>query len=507
MILKLPYKAMNIFPKLSLAIAGTGFFIVTVANLALSSPRQFKEIIPNQLYAAVSQESDVVAVSVNWLAVKDQMTGFEFGLNAYQGFRNENFNNSAYSKNLVYMSPGLIRYHNLGMLDDSKTADGLINTAQRTWDADKIKSALTSSFNTFGINQPQRMINIPSWPTWMDANNDGFLDINQFDNYAKLCAELVKIVNKDNQFGVRYWEVTNEKELQYFAPFHTYGGWGGLIDSSKPAHLNELITIYNKVAVAMKQVDPTIQIGGSGTARPDLQPFYVPFIKGVVSNLDFFTYHFYATGSASTSDADVYNVTNVIADYTKLIVQALNDASPNRHIPAVLDEFNINWDSTTYDSRMRNNKGAVFDALSIVRAIENGANGTMAWNEKDDIFGKTSNQDELRPSAHLFHLLNELLVGYRATTTTSDDNAVVPFAVNNSAAGFKTYVIINRSDSPKQIKTNFNGWIPAQKTLDKYEVSSLGYTYTTIDWNSVSAGNFIVPENSVTFLSFNESAK
>ena len=497
---------MNICTKLSLAIAGAGFFAcVTVAKLALSSPRQFKEIIPKiQLYAAVSPKSDTIAVSIDWNAIRGQMTSFKFGMNAYQGFRPQNFNNSGYRKNIVYMNPGVIRYHNLGMLDDSKNADGLINTAERTWEADKIKSALTASFNTFGINQPQRMINIPSWPTWMDANNDGFLDTNQFNNYAKLCAELVKIVNKDNNFGVKYWEVTNEKDEQYFTQFHTYAGWGGLIDSSKPDHLNELITIYNKVAVAMKQADPTIKIGGPAIARTDLQPFYVPFIKGTVNNLDFFTYHFYATGSASTSDTEVYNVANAIADYTKSIVQALNDASPNRYIPAMLDEYNISWTWTTYDPRMSNNKGAVFDALSIVKAIENGANATLAWNEKDDIYGKTSNQDELRPSAHVFHLLNKLLIGYRATTTTSDDTAVVPFAVNNSAAGFKTYVIINRSNSQKQIKTNFNGWTPAQKTLDKYEVSSLGYTYKTIDWNLVSTGNFIVPANSVTLLSFKD---
>ena len=496
---------MNIFTKLSLAIAGAGFFAFgTVAKLALSSPTQVKETISNQLYAAVTPESKAIAVSVDWNAVRGQITSFKFGLNAYQAFRPQIINNSGYKKNLVYMNPGLIRYHNLGMLDDSKNEDGLINTAEKTWDADKIKKALTSSFNTFGVNQPQRMINIPTWPTWMDANNDGFLDPNQFDNYAKLCADLVKIVNKDNNLNVKYWEVTNEKDQQYFTPFHTVSGWGDLIDSSKPDHLNELITLYNKVAVAMKQADPTIKIGGPAIARADLQPFYLPFIKGTVSNLDFFTYHFYATGSASTSDTNVYNGTNDIANYTKSIVQALNNASPNRYIPAMLDEFNISWTWETYDPRMKNNKGAVFDALSIVKAIENGANATLAWNEKDDIYGKTSNQDELRPSAHLFHLLNKLLNGYRATTTTSDGNAVVPFAVNNSAVGFKTYVIINRSNSPKQIKTNFNGWTPAQKTLDKYEVSSLGYTYKTIDWNLVSTGNFIVPENSVTLLSFKD---
>ena len=452
--------------------------------------------------ATAASSSAAIAVNVNWNALKGKVTGLQFGLNAYQGCRSQNFNNSAYSSNIAYMNPGFIRFHNFGSLSDSSNDDGLINTANRTWDANKIKKALTSSVQTFGTNQPQRMINIPTWPAWMDADQDGFLDSDQFDNYAALCAALVKIVNKDNNFSVNYWEVTNEKDDQYFTQFYTNNGYGGLIDPTKPDRLNELITIYNKAAVAMKQVDPTIKIGGPAIARADLQQFYVPFIQGTVSNLDFFTYHCYATGSASTYDSDVYNFTNGMASYTKSIVQALKKASPNRTIPAILDEYNISWTWTTYDPRMSNNKGTVFDALGIVKAIANGASAILAWNEKDDIYGKTSGQDVLRPSAYLFYLLNNFLIGDRATATTSDDTAVVPFAVNSSAAGYKSYLIINRSSKSQQVKTNFNGWTPAQATLDEYQISSSGYMHNTINWNSVSTGNCVVPGNSVTLLKF-----
>lgn len=451
---------------------------------------------------ATSPSGNLITASVNWNAVSKKVPNLQFGLNAYQGFRPQNFNNSAYSSNMAYMNPGFIRFHNSGSLSNSTNDDGLISTANMTWDADKVKSALTSSVKTFGTNQPQRMINIPTWPAWMDAEQDGFLDADQFDNYANLCAALVKIVNKDNRFGVKYWEVTNEKDNQYFTQFYGNGGYGGLIDTTKPDRLTELITIYNKAAVAMKQVDPTIKVGGPAIVRADLQQFYVPFIQGTVSNLDFFTYHCYATGSASTSDPDVYNVTDAISYYTKSIVQTLKSASPNRYIPAILDEYNISWTWTTYDPRMTNNKGAVFDALSIIKAINNGVWANLAWNEKDDIYGKTSNQDELRPSAYVFNLLNKFLVGNSVTTTTSDNNVVVTFAVSNSTAGYKSYLIVNRGDSSKQIQTNFNGWTPVQTALDEYQVSSLGYTHQTIDWNSFSTNNYVVPEYSVTVLSF-----
>ena len=535
---------MTLLKNFSVTIAGAAVFVFgTGVNLALPSSTQAKEIISkNQLYAQLNpsaapsqlcqgglkngensltfssssgnicisgtqpSSADTIAVNVDWNAVKQETNSLklEFGLNATAGFRSENLNDAAYSSHMAYMKPGIVRFHNVSNLEDSKSPDGLIDTANKSWDVNKIKSALTSSLNMFGNNQPERMMSIPTWPTWMDANKDGFLDPDQYDNYAKLCADFVKIVNIDNHFNVKYWELTNEEDAQYFTQFHEYGGWGALIDPTKPDRIDEIITIYNKVAVAMKQVDPTILTGGPSTARADLQPFYIPFIKGTLDNLDFFSYHFYATGDGYTSDAEVYNVANVIADYTKSMVQALNEASPNKHIPVMLDEFNINYEWSSYDPRMTNNKGAVFDALLIVKAIESGADATMAWNEKDDIYGKTSSQDELRPGAHLFYLMNNFLIGLQATTTTSDDNAVVPFAVISSDASHKNVMLINRSNSSKQIKTNFNGWMPAQTSIDKYQISSLGFTSETTNWNSVSNGDLVLPENSVTLLSFSQ---
>lgn len=444
---------------------------------------------------------DSITTTVDWNSGKESNTSLGYGLNAFQGFRPESFNNAAYSDNMSMMNPGLIRFHNSSALQDSSTPDGLIDTAHQTWDANKIKSALAASFSSFGQNQPQRMINIPTWPDWMDADRDGFLDRNQFDNYAQLCADFVKIVNKDAQFNVKYWEVTNEKDDRYFTQFHDNGGWGGLKNSAKPDRLDELITIYNKAAVAMKRVDPTISVGGPGIARPDLQPFYVPFIKGTVNNLDFFTYHFYATGSAATADQDVFNATRAIGDYTNTIVQALKTASPNRTIPAMLGEYNISWTWETRDPRMTNYKGVIFDALSMVRALSNGAAATLTWNEKDGIYGKMDDQNNLRLGGKFLQLLNQSMIGDRIPTTTSNESAITTFAVSNSALGYKSYLIINQSSDPQQIQLNFTGWKPPQPTLDTYTVSSSGYTEKTVNWSSISNG-IVVPSDSVILLKF-----
>jgi hypothetical protein len=345
------------------------------------------------------------------------------------------------------------------------------------------------------------MINIPTWPDWMDANRDGFLDRNQFDNYAQLCANLVKIVNRDSQLKVKYWEVTNEKDDHYFTQFHDNGGWGGLKDPAKPDRLNELVTIYNKAAIAMKRVDPTIKVGGIGIARPDLQPFYIPFIKGTVNHLDFFTYHFYATGSASTADQDVFNRTREIGDYTNTIVQTLKKASPNRTIPAMLGEYNISWTWETRDPRMANHKGVVFDALSIVRALSNGAAATLAWNEKDGVYGKMDDNSKLRLGGRFLQLLNRYMVGDYISAKTNNENAITTFAVDNPTLRRKSLLLINQSNTAQQVQVNFTGWNPPRRTSDVYTVSSSGYTRKTINWSN-SQSSIAVPMNSVVLFTF-----
>jgi xylan 1,4-beta-xylosidase len=482
---------------------------IATAKLLWSSPSQAKGVIPaSQLFSSptsgttpLPSSSASVIASVDWNTLQGETTELSYGLNAFQGFEPQNINNSAYSNNMKYMNPGVIRFHHARALEDSSTKPGIVDVANKRWDAKKVVSALQSSIKTFGTDQPERMLNIPGFPEWMDANDDGFLDANQFDNYAKFCADLVKIANQDNKLGVKYWEVLNEEDVKYYVDYHSNNGWGALKDPKKPNRLSELTTIYNKAAEAMKQVDPTIQVGGPAIARSDLSPFYVPFIKATVDNLDFFSYHIYVSGSASTSDANVYKATDTIGNYTKRIAEAVQQASPNRAIPIFMDEHNISWTWTTRDVRMTNHKGAVFDALAMIKAIENGAAGTMAWNEKDDIYGKTSNQNALRPSAHLYHLLNENMIGSRATTSTNNSN-VKAFAVDGKNDPYKTYVLVNASGSSQTVQTQFNGWAAAQNVVERHNISASGYTQQTIDWNSIVNGQLTLPADSITLLKF-----
>ncbi|MFL9457821.1 hypothetical protein AB0758_43170 [Tolypothrix bouteillei VB521301_2] len=432
-------------------------------------------------------------VTVDWNAVEGQTKDEHFGINVYRAVADAG--NSKYRSNMNYMSPGIIRFHNVDYMKDSSKDHGLIDTKNKTWDVQKVVNTIQASIDMFGADQPKRMFNIPSWPSWMDANNDGYLDSDRFDEYAKLCADLVKIVNKDNNLGVQYWEITNEKDIEYFSIFHTKSGWGKLIDPNQPDRLDELITIYNKVAEAMKAVDPSIKVGGPSIARPDLTPFYEPFVKGTIDNLDFFTYHYYPTGSASTPDQEVFNATNSIGKYTKSIVDTLKKLSPDREIPAILGEYNISWTWETHDPRMANNKGAIFDALSIIKAIENGASASLSWNEKDGSYGKTSYNDTLRPGGELLHLFNQYLVGNRIATTSNNSN-IETFAIDRPGS-HKAYVLINSSNSSQEVAVTFNNWNSTSSNVSKHIISDSGYSQELTAWDTVNNNTIVLPANSV----------
>ena len=108
--------------------------------------------------------SSAIAVRVAWETPVARATRLSYGLNAFHGFDPAGAANVAYNKNMAYMNPGLVRLHNWDMLADSaKVPDGWLDYKTHTWDAAKIKAALTSA-NSFGATL---LINIPGWPPWI----------------------------------------------------------------------------------------------------------------------------------------------------------------------------------------------------------------------------------------------------------------------------------------------------------------------------------------------------
>jgi hypothetical protein len=479
----------------------TTLFIGLVGNSG-DDPNNDDVVIDN-----VNVTINPISANVYWGSTQGTTTPMSYGLNGFHIFDPATAGNATYNQHLTYMKPGVIRYHSWDMLQDSAShPDGWLKTAQRTWDAQKVHNALSA----LTYNGAERMINIPGWPSWMDSDNDGYLDSNRFDDFATFCADLVRIANVTYPgHKITYWEITNERDDKYYTE---------LVGNNQPDRMAELIDIYNRAARAMKAVDPTIKTGGPAVARPDLTAMIRKFVQGTVNQtnpitLDYFSFHFYASGSAGDTDTHIFNRlhnpmnpnVNSMSKHVADIRAILTQESPNRYIPAWNDEYNISWTWTTRDVRMTNNKGAVFDALAMVYSHLNGADVTTAWNEKDGTYGKMDDSYNRRITADVFQLMNNFFVGNRVTSNTASPGPVVTFAVVNPAQNRKSYLVINRSDNQHRVVTNFGGWTPANGTFTRYQVSAAGYTTGTDTYSALTAGVF-VPPYSVTVYTMVDSS-
>ena len=394
---------------------------------------------------AVSADPVPVVVTINWNRVVAQATPRAYGLNAFRGFDPAITTSPAYQKNLRWMSPGLLRLHNGGAMGDAtKNTTGWMDEAHRRWDAAKIKAALAG----FPTHAPL-LVNIPTWPDWM-ADGDGFLQANQTAAYARLCADLVRIVGHDCRRPGLLWEVTNEQDERYFVNLHEGGGWGPLKDPARPDRVEELAGIYAQCAAAMKAADPTIRVGGPAMERPDLTPVMGRFVRAAGPILDFFSYHAYASGSAADSDQIIFDRAQDFGHTAQAIGEAVRAARPGRPIPLFCDEYNISYTWETRDPRMTDIEGAVFDALALSSAVTGGAAGTAAWNECDGIYGKMDDQYHLRPSATVFHWLNMEMVGAVVSASSADPHSVAAYAVQ-TPSGRRSLLLVNRSPQAQRI--------------------------------------------------------
>ncbi|MBU3113409.1 GH39 family glycosyl hydrolase [Clostridium lacusfryxellense] len=442
--------------------------------------------------------STVVNVSTDWNKVVSSATSLSYGINGFQAFNPTTVNNQKYQDNMRYMNVGIIRYHSWEMVGESSNNNGWIKTVNGvpTWDATKIKLALDGMSSV----SSEKMIDIPGTNSewgWLDST--GCLKPEKVADYVKLCADLVKIVNVDLGLKVKLWEPMNEWDDKYYVQFANAG---------TPDRLNEMIDIYNQCSKAMKAIDPTIQTGGASFARGDLYDQISRFVDGTLpeGTLDYLSYHFYGSGDLGASDQTIYNRVSTPADatagtlekHTKDIRNILDTKSPNKHIPLWCDEYNISWSWTNNDPRMQNYKGGVFDALSLIYASKSGADCTTAWNEFDGVYGKMDNDMNLRPSANVFQMFNNYMIGDVVESTSDQEGKIVSLAVENGEDS--SIAIVNRSNETQIVKVNSKGAGIKSGIVKQHQLNEYGYSIKDTYWANATIEGILVPANSVTVI-------
>ncbi len=399
--------------------------LLALAALIGAGPSRGAERATLPAAVASSTRSAPVEVMIRWDLPKGRVSPFAYSLNLYKGPDPAFTQNPRYLANLGYMAPGIVRIHQGGMAGSSAESGGWVDVKNRRWNAAKIRAALA------GLDRlrpaPELLLNIPTWPEWMPSRK-GILDPDHTDAFARFCADLVRLVNRETpRRFVRYWEPLNEKELAY----------------ADAGRMKDLIALWRACARAMKAADPRIRVGGLAFERPDRTDLVDPFITATAGEADFISLHSYVSGSRDDTTQSLLDRAASLAGYQRHAVETVKRVT-GRTVPVFMDEFNLSWNPP--EDRMGTMEGALFDALVYVQSVEAGSSGVMAWNEMDGWYGKTDNEYRRRPGAHLLHLLNAHFVGRRVRLDGGDDRVkafAVERAVERGGGMLRALLLIN----------------------------------------------------------------
>ncbi|HEY3333517.1 MAG TPA: hypothetical protein VGK19_26025 [Capsulimonadaceae bacterium] len=367
--------------------------------------------------AKASDTSPINAtVSIDWRRNAGTVTAMLYGSNDMQlgDPKPETFASTGRALDRAGVS--LLRIHSGGLTgawSDSTTRD---------WNREKIAAAYSAAY----LKGRTIIQNIPKWPSWMKTLDDGTLDKSEYGPFAEFCAKLVRIVNIDLHAGVQYWEPQNEWELNY----------------DKRGKLNELWTIYNLCAVAMKRVDPGIQVGGIAFAWDDPAKMQA-FVKTCGPNVDFVTYHRYGSGDAADSTDTLMGRAREFGERFKTYPKMVKEAGGGRQIPIFVDEFSVNYTWDSGETRQWSNVGAVWFASTLRSLAYAGATHAMTWAFKDWIYGVVDMHDNARPVADVLRWGNMWLTG-QLVGASSTHVRVEAMAVRH-VDGSRAILLINKA--------------------------------------------------------------
>jgi Glycosyl hydrolases family 39 len=471
---------------------------------------------------AQTQTTSSANVQINWdQNLRPPKTDY-FGLNVNMGLYNSISSNPAYQQRMRNMKPSYLRLHPISTGLDTDYRNWSIGS---TWQLDRINGTLdglkkleTPSY------KPNLVVNIGGWrngfktTTLKDPNNpnpdtnivtSGLLDPSEYVRFEEFCAQLVKILNKDQGRGIKYFEILNERDLVYDWNIQQYNKKNypnG--DKTIPSQMAEMANIYNRVVKAMKAVDPNIQVGGPSFAFPFSTESVKTFINQTANQqnpttLDFLSAHGYASGSLKDPNEHIFGTTAWNGQTMKQLRESLDLASPARRIPLWWDEYNISWDYTVNDQRMRNGVGAVYDALMAYHGYGQ-ADVVMSWNDADYSYGKldAKNNYHPRPAGKLADWIQTDWLGQAVVSTSSlEELKVIAFKSKNKYS----VNLINPSNKSIDIKWSMFG----QKCLNLQPVKKRQIVPNGVSEGSMTylnaANSFSVGPYSYTQLTFTDS--
>lgn len=433
-----------------------------------------------------------VQVTVDWAHACGRTPEPGYGTNVFTGLDPAVSTGPGYIGGMRRMSPGVLRLHSNSMVrvGDDKC---WLNPDGASWNASKIAAV----FDNLADYHATIIVNVPGWPAaWCEPGSKR-LDPARYDDYARLCAQLVDLVNRRQNRGVTYWENLNEREVEFPANEAGMAALGEIFRRSAEA-MQRASTIPLKISPAWMNL----------SQQQRLELFLA--VPGVAQNLGFFAFHQYATPRATDLDGSdarnqhLFDRASEIANGVKRFHGILEQHGLGDRLMAY-DEYNL---AATYDADpkhlMHGPVAMVFSALLHKHVTETGLNVWMlSWNERDGAYGLMDDTGQLRPNGMLLALTNRFLRGTCYATESSDSHAVEAVAVAR-APGERAVLLINRAAAAVKVTLSMTGWQPKAKSWVEHRVGR--GEYATAEWNGSSAPTVTVAPYDLTLCLFSESS-
>jgi len=233
------------------------------------------------------------------------------------------------------------------------------NYAWESSDA-RIAAIVENGFQAYirlGISWPSERRNTPTQP----PANPG--TINNFSRFAELCRRTVLHYNtgwaNGHRYNIRYWEIWNEPDGRF---------WDGTPQ--------QFYTMYETVARFLKELDPTLQVGGpaitggsvSNPQRTAYSKEFLRFCREHNVPLDFFSWHCYAR----SIDFDPWKVRAMA-----LRVRQWLDAEGFTGTESHLNEINIDL-GRSRNPDLNSPTGAAFVAATLI-ALQDSPVDKLMW--------------------------------------------------------------------------------------------------------------------------------
>ncbi len=357
-------------------------------------------------------------VTIDWSKTVGKMTSAIWGVNDYE-VKNCGSITPQFEAFLASLRPTLIRIHEAGLSND------WTDPKTRTWRAEQIKAGFDAST---GYGNARIILNIPAWPDWLPLQGDGTLTPTGEDEFVKLIGRLVAVMREQVKHPVAYWELLNEKEDQF----------------EKIGKDQWLWNLHNRLFAEIKKQDPEAKVGGPAFTWP--KPVWVEgFLKTCGPNVDFVSWHNYASGDIYDSNESVFARADALTDQARYMKEAVAQATAGRKVECFLDEYNIKWVWEPMERRHGNNVGAVFQACVLKRMAMLGLDGVTVWHAKGGAYGLVDNDDTIRRTGRLYQLGSRCLAGAMAEAKAEGEKDLELIAVTRDD-GVRSVLLINRAD-------------------------------------------------------------